>query len=587
MMTHARPQGKRPMLRSFWTGARGGAVSVMFAAVAVPMVGMIGLAVDYGIWNETNSELSVAANVAALTAVKIAANAQLAGDPNYLTEGIQAGQQWFQAEAGVNSKIGTTDVKLNPAGSALVGLSAAGVTVGNCSATAPAGTVMACVSYTGSVPSVFGGMFYSILAYPIYGQAVSEITSAPFLNVEIMLDNSGSMDIGATNADITALQEITPCQVAEAGKNAPGAFYITGGTPASPSYSQGAGQSYAAFTTSGYDGGATVPQPAPVPPLLLANFPGGVFPSNGAAQGASCQGTGSLATPSYQTPWGTTAYPNAGPPCAFACHWDTGSGRLAGTGNDYFALARSTIGSANQITLRFDLVKNATHDVVSTMQADNISALNNLQVGLFTFDNSLHRVYPTSSCGTGPNCEAGDDWATALSLIGAPPTGPNQADTGIQASNDGNGPGDTDFHDTMVSLSNLMTASGDGTNSNTPRKVLFIVSDGMSDYTSTAGAGAGVRGYAPVSIADCNLFKNLGFTIYVVFTPYYPVMNPFYNSNIKSYAEPLVGSKLYNAMQSCASSPSDFISASSQQQLTDALNGFLKAALSTPARFTE
>ena len=411
-------------------------------------------------------------------------------------------------------------------------------------------------------------MFYSILAYPIYGQAISEITSAPFLDVEIMLDNSGSMDIGATNSDITALQAITPCNVAETGYNAPGAFY----PDANGNYGSNiAGQAYSAYQTSGYDGTATNPQPA-YPPLLFTQFIQGTQPS--------CQGALPQIPPSNK-------YPMAGPPCAFACHSDTGSGKLAGTGNDFFALARSTIGSANPITLRFDLVKNATHDVVSTMQSDNIATLNNLQVGLFTFDNSLHRVYPTAACGSGPSCEAGDDWATALSLIGAPPTGKNQPDTGIQASNDGNGPGDTDFHDTMVSLSNLMTASGDGTKSTTPRKVLFIVSDGVSDYTPSAGVAAGKRGYAPVSTADCNLFKSLGFTVYVVFTPYYPVMNGFYISNIKPFAEPLVGSTLYNDMQACASSPSDFISASSQQQLTDALNGFLKAALSTPARFTE
>jgi Flp pilus assembly protein TadG len=574
MMSQARPQREPQVLRKFLTRARGGAVTVMFAVATLPMIGLVGLAVDYGVWNQANSELAVAANVAALTAVKITANAQLAGDPNAVTEGTVAGQQWFQAEIGMNSKqsggskVGTTLVTLSPAGSAIVNV------VGGT-------TVTATVQYSGTVQSIFGGLFYNLASYNIYGQAVSQVTSAPFLNIEIMLDNSGSMDIGATNADITALQEITPCQVAVSGKNAPGAYYINGGTPAAPTYSQGAGQSYSAFATSGYDGSATLPQPAPVPPLLPANYPGNIFIPSNAGQGPSCQGTGPLATPSYTTPWGTTAYPNAGPPCAFACHWDLS--KAAGTGNDYFALARSTINTPNQITLRFDLVKNATSDVVGAMQTDNIPTLNNLAVGLFTFDNSLHRVYPTAACGTGPSCEAGDDWNTALSLIGAPPGGPNQADTGIQASNDGNGPGDSDFHDTMVSLSNQMTASGDGTKSTTPRKVLFIVSDGMADYT---GAGIGVRTYSPVSPADCTLFKNLGFTVYVVFTPYYPVMNPFYYSNIKTYAEPLVGSKLYNAMQSCASSPSDFISATSQQELKDALNSFLKAALTTPARFT-
>jgi len=233
--------------------------------------------------------------------------------------------------------------------------------------------------------------------------------------------------------------------------------------------------------------------------------------------------------------------------------------------------------------LRFDLVKAATNQIISTMQSDNVAALNNLQVGIFTFANALLRAYPLPSCGTTTACESGNDWATAISLVGAPPTAANGPDTGIQPYGGANG-GNSDFHDTMVSLSgSYLTASGDGTTAATPRKVLFIVTDGLVDYTNLVG----VRTEGGVSAADCALFKSLGYTVYVVYTPYYPVMNGYYYSNIKTYAEPTATGTLATDLQACASDPvNDYVSATDQTGLNNALQKFLKSALTQPARFT-
>ena len=328
-----------------------------------------------------------------------------------------------------------------------------------------------------------------------------------------------------------------------------------------------------------------------MPPLLSANYPNNVFPWTNADPGPSCQGaTVSYTTPNYPPKYPSyTAYPMAGPPCAFACHWDTSV--AAGTGNDFFALARSTIGTARPIALRFDLVKHATNLVISNMQTDNIPTINNLRVGLWTFDYSLHRVYPDSNTCPGTTydglpCEANNDFATAIADVGAPPTTANQPDTGIQPSIDPNG-GDTDITDSMATLAGELTASGDGTTQATPRKVLFLVTDGLVDYPQPNANGSGTtRVYKPISSADCTTFKNLGYTVYVVFTPYYAVMNGFYISNIKTYAEPYATGSLATALQACASSPSDYISAADSTDLDAALTKFLKSALTQPARFT-
>ena len=524
-----------------------GSVSVLFGISSVPIIGLLGLAVDVGIWNQSNTMLSVAANVAAMTAAKVAVNAQLAGDPNAIAEGEVAGRQWFLTEIGTAAGVGVLGVSLPPGG--------ASVTI------AGGATMTATVAYTASVRSIFGNYVAHIGSYPVDGQATAQIASAPYLNVEILLDDSGSMEIGASNSDIVHLQEITPCYVAQTGQPAPDAFY-NGGT------SNLAGQSYSAYSTSGYDGGIATPALAPDPPLSYASYP-----SNGSSTGPSCQGVLPVQS--------NGKYPAAGPPCAFACHFDTS--KPAGSGNDFYALARSTVGTANPIVLRFDLVKAATNQIISTMQTDNIAALNNLQVGIFTFASALLRVYPLPACGTTTACESGNDWSGAIGLVGAPPTVANGADTGIQPYGGANG-GNSDVHDTMVSLSGTyLSKSGDGTSASTPRKVLFIVTDGLVDYTNSFG----VRTEGGVNATDCALFKSMGYTVYVVYTPYYPVMNGYYYSNIKGYAEPTATGTLASDLQACASDPvSDYVSATDQSGLNNALQKFLKSALTQPARFT-
>jgi Flp pilus assembly protein TadG len=542
--------------------ARKGVAIVLFAAGAFPMVMLAGLAVDYGIWNQANSGLTLAANVAALTAVKIATNAQLMNDPNWQAEGEAAGRQWFQAQVGsfTQSIVGTTPVTIVETGQH------PGLVV-SVTWQASTATMSASVSYAGTVGSVFGAVFGKNV-YGVRGGATTQVSTSPYVDVEILLDNSGSMEIGATENDIATLQKLTPCGVVRAGMTSPGAVY-----PGAPQNRNAMDQNYATYQYGGYDGSLTAPFPAGAPLtfpsyIQIAADASGNVPNT---LGPSCQG---------ELPADANgAYPTAGPPCAFACHYDT-SGK-AGETNDYYAIARSTIGKANQITLRFDLVKAAVNQVLAAMQTDNISAINNLNVGIFTFEDALTQVYPTPGCQPGTlACAAGHDWATAESAVGAPPTVANGPDTGIQPHGGADSGGDTDFHDSMATLLTYMTPAGSGTTATSPRKVLFIVTDGLVD------TGDATRTFGGVSVDDCDQFKNLGFTIYVVYTPYYPVMNYFYLDDIKPYVEPAATSTVATSLQACASSPGDYLSASDGTTLDAALQQFLRSAIKAPARFT-
>jgi hypothetical protein len=547
--------------------ARRASTVVLFAAGAFPMIGLMGLAVDFAVWNQANSGLGLAANVAALTAVKVAAGAQLAADRNWQAEGEAAGAQWFEAQVGsfTQTIVGTTPVTITTTGQTPGLVVTVTWQAGTATGTAPTPPAMvATVTYNGTVGSIFGAIFGKNFYY-VSGGATAQVSTSPYLDVEILLDNSGSMEIGATPADIAALQQMTPCSVTQWGSPAPGAVYDF-----SPTNTLNAGgQPYSAYNYDGYDGSPPAPFVAGQP----LSFPYYLEVAQGVS-GPSCRGTPNL------LPDINGVYPTAGPPCAFACHFDP---RPAGTGNDFYALARSKQGTPGQITLRFDTVKAAVNQVLSAMQQDNISSISNLQVGIFTFSKNLQQIYPTPPCQIGTlACAAGNDWTTAEEDVGAPPSMPYGQDTGIQPYLGTNG-GNTDLHGSMNTLLTYMTAAGSGATAQAPRKVLFLVTDGVADVGSQDDPN---RVYGAVNTQDCNQFKQLGFTIYVVYTPYYPVMNGFYLQHIKPLVEPTGASTVSNSLQACASAPGDYLAASDGPSLNSALQFFLRSAINSPARFT-
>jgi hypothetical protein len=198
----------------------------------------------------------------------------------------------------------------------------------------------------------------------------------------------------------------------------------------------------------------------------------------------------------------------------------------------------------------------------------------NLRVGIFTFNRDVHRVYPASG-------EAGSDWATALANVGTPPVYPDVLDTGIQPSvgllsNVFNN--DSYFASSMTTLATShLTAAGDGTSLASPRKVLFLVTDGFEDDDA--------RRAMPSSV--CQQFKNMGYTVFVIYTPYYPVTHPAYLDSWISIVEGTGTDSITYNLKACASVPSDFISAADGPSLNAAVLTFLKQALTTPARLTK
>jgi len=547
-----------------WLVPRGrrGAVSILFATMIIPIVGVVGLGIDYGMWNENYATLSLAASAAALNAAKMAASADAKGDTNYINEGVIAGQQWFIAELGQG--VNAADPSFATPATVVV--------------TNTANVITATVTYTGTIHSIFGRIYKRAL-YPINVSATATMSSGQYLEVVLMLDNSSSMGIGATDADMKTMMQASPCSqynewIAPTG----------GGT-----YTQLSQEAYSEYqdqyqTQTGinhYNG--TIAYPIQYQSLKLwAATP--VAPATSVpycnAAPKSAGGTCQQVEVCPKTVNGQPAY--AGPPCAFACHWDN-SGAQAGNGPDLWTMARKL-----GVTLRMDTLKDATNTVLGAMKSNNM-ATNNLSVGIYTFGLSLKQVYPTGCTPQAFGCEAGSDWTTAIAAVGQHPKPGSgvYTDTGIQpplavlgGDND-----NTAVEEAMSSLAtNYVTAAGDGSGPTKPRKVLILITDGFEDDPLASYGINGLRQAMPASA--CAPFKAMGYTVYVIYTPYYPLMHQWYLQYGISIAEGTGPGTIFYNLNACATNSNDFVEASTTSTVTSALLTFLTDALDSPATFT-
>ena len=416
------------------------------------------------------------------------------------------------------------------------------------------------------------------MAFAAYGQMLAAEpahATAPYIDIMLLLDISPSMEIGATPGDIAAMMHLTPC-------SQPGAVFTRGrfGRLGMSAAMQG----YMVYQcgTSGHPAefnGLKCPIPA-------ARHVEGVTVMTPAFSGPACAEPPPQASGKFQPEEAT-----AGAPCAFACHWDAHHPLDAKW--DYYGLARSTIGQPPcyqkgtspdgcGITLRLDLVKNAVVGLVDAMQDDNDRGIAHLSVGVFTFGADVHAVYPLpAKCGSVGDeaCQAGHDWPLALGSIGTAPDLPNQIDAGIQPVVTGNGSGATDFPKALKTLaSQYVTRAGSGAAQEAPLKALFLVTDGLDDHSD-----GGRRDLGAIDPALCQTYKSMGYEVFVVYTPYYPLMNAFYLYNISKVAEGDGPDSLTTNLRKCASDPErDFIAANPADaaSISRALQIFLGRAIS-------
>lgn len=176
-----------------------GATFLLFALALMPVMLMLGAAVDYSRSTVARSALNSAADAAALTAVRQAAQAYAAGQSSWQTIGVQAGQSMFTANAATVTgvSVSTPSINISQSGAALT----------------------ATLTYTGQVPTHF--MSLAHVNSVTVGATVSASYTLPYYtalptytDIHIVIDVSQSMGIGATAADQQTMYNAIGCTLA-------------------------------------------------------------------------------------------------------------------------------------------------------------------------------------------------------------------------------------------------------------------------------------------------------------------------------------------------------------------------------------
>jgi Flp pilus assembly protein TadG len=161
----------------------GGNVAITFAIAAIPIILAVGAAVDYSFANRAKAVLDSIADAASLSAVNQSALALSAAKEQ------KNAVKFFKAQA-VSLKRGSLGTVL------------AKVTDSNNGRTAV-------VTYSASVPTAFMGLI-GINNIAITGSSTAASAIPTYIDFYLLLDNTPSMGVGATPADVATMVANTP-----------------------------------------------------------------------------------------------------------------------------------------------------------------------------------------------------------------------------------------------------------------------------------------------------------------------------------------------------------------------------------------
>jgi Flp pilus assembly protein TadG len=230
--------------------------------------------------------------------------------------------------------------------------------------------------------------------------------------------------------------------------------------------------------------------------------------------------------------------------CAFGCHESDTSP------NDYYGLARSL-----GVTLRMDLLRQATQNLMATAQATASSNNANYRAAIYTFNIGFNTITNLTSSLSAAQSQAGN-----IDVYEVPYQNWNNDTI-------------TNYTNAMNQINSIMPNPGGGTKQagDTPQEVLLFVTDGVEDET--------VNGKRVQSLMDpsyCTTIKNRGIRIAVLYTTYLPLpTNSWYNTYINPF-QPNIGPNL----QSCAS-PGLYFQVSTNGDISAAMVALFDTAVAT------
>ncbi len=612
---------------------RRSAVAIMFALCLLPLVLLVGLAIDTAFYSQARTQIGLAAEAAATHAVRVASGAYTLDIANQATnhdtqstaandgvsQGVAAGTQWFNAQLGplLRASAQNVTVSVSPYTTVNGGNNGAGFS----------GTV----SYTLNYPPIFSALFGSTKKWTVTSQATAQ-TAYQYVEVLLLIDTSQSMLIGADPTTITTMSENSVC---------PQNGTVTSQLGLNPMFQGNASNYYT-------DSRDTIPltfSQTLVPHFTLTAGP--------TTNGTAVTGVNGTCASGYQPGLSGYATNEALAPCALACHTTKDPSTIDSNYADFYGVARR-----KGYQLRLDIVITATEKVIQDLYNAE-QAANQFTVGVYQFNTNVSAMVtgtagstPSPADEATPNLEGTS--SSALSTIENSYdynyAGNNSLIPAVVTSTDTSN-GNTDFPDSAQNLINgkatgnmaltavtNTTTNPAGSISTNPQKNIFIVTDGFEDhgtgpYTRLMGEMTSYKNEEQaVSTATCQQFKNLGFNVYVLYVVYYPVPTAsfyiaadasFYStldatdftqfkagSQVQenslagapsglSFAEvegsnPDTGSGLgsgevganVEALEACAT-PGDFYEASSTTDIQNAMEAMLRSAISSSITVTQ
>jgi Flp pilus assembly protein TadG len=258
--------------------------------------------------------------------------------------------------------------------------------------------------------------------------------------------------------------------------------------------------------------------------------------------------------------------------CAFGCHESNPTaGDTVGNpgGEDNYTLARNL-----GVTMRIDLVNQATQNLMSVAQTTETSSGATYRAAIYTIDTNYNALQVlTANLSTAKTSAAN---IAALEVY---------SNNNVTKSNN-NQDEDTSLDTGLSDVNTTMPNPGNGTNNkgDTPQAVLFIVTDGLNDESV-----GGTRTYAPMDqsgAALCTAIKNRGIRIAVLYTTYNPLDtgavggSTWYDQHVEA-----VQPNIAPAAQACAS-PGLYFEVNTDGDITSALAMLFQKAVAT-ARLTQ
>jgi Flp pilus assembly protein TadG len=249
---------------------------------------------------------------------------------------------------------------------------------------------------------------------------------------------------------------------------------------------------------------------------------------------------------------------NTSDKCAFACH-------IVKNGvedkNSYYYLAKKL-----GVTIRIDVVAQATAALMDTAMSSRKST-NQYRMAVFTFGEKAEDTKLLEVASLTDNLDDVQSKASKIGLMSIPWQG---YDNDQQ----------TDFDRALKNVGALMGTAGTGSSAGNPEKILFFVSDGVGDAykpSTCTKKTTGGRCQEPIDTTQCEVLKNKGYRIAVLYTTYLPLpTNGWYKTWIKPFQN-----EIPTRMQSCAS-PGLYFEVSPSQGISDAMNALFLKIVTSP-----